>query len=230
MFFRRCRVLRRNNVGVDRGARNGEDTAMATELRSVLIVDDHQTFAQALSMVIDHQPDMTSLGSVGAAESALHRISADHPDVVLLDIGLPGRDGIAVVPDIRELSPDSQVLLLTGDYRPSVVARANAAGVDAVLRKSDPLANLIEAIRMSTDTAAERIGPAGRLTDRELEVLTLLSRGETVTAIARSLGITVNTCRGYVRTILEKLGAHSQLAAVVRAERLGLLTRYRGAP
>lgn len=203
---------------------------MAAELRSVLIVDDHQTFAQAVSVVIDHQPDMTSLGTAGAAESALHRISVDRPDVVLLDIGLPGRDGIAIVPDIRRRSPDSLILLLTGDYRPEVLARAKRVGIDAVLRKSDPLANLIEAIRISTESEAAHIGPASRLTDRELEVLTLLGLGETVTAIAHKLGITVNTCRGYVRSILEKLGAHSQLAAVVRAERLGLLTRYRGAP
>lgn len=200
----------------------------ATHDASVLVVDDHRAFAEALGLAVDLQPDMTFLGASATATDALHRLAATPADVVIVDIGLPEVDGIDILPEIRNICPDSRTLLITGSDDPEVLDRAGRAGADRLLRKVESLPKIIAAIRRSTATATTDPAPPGdpgasRLTERELEVLDLLSQGHSVTEIARRLDISVNTCRGYVRTILFKLDAHSQLAAVAHAARLGVL-------
>jgi DNA-binding NarL/FixJ family response regulator len=195
---------------------------------SVLIVDDHQAFAQALGLAVDFEPDLRQLATASTAAEALRQLATTPADIVLVDIGLGEHDGIRTLPEIRRISPHSRILLITGSDDPDVLARAALSGADGLLRKIDPLTTIIGAIRRHAEQLPVEPGTAnGRklLTDREVEVLELLARGDTVTTIARRLDISVNTCRGYVRAILSKLDAHSQLAAVARADQLGLLRR-----
>lgn len=224
----------------------GSAERTGTRPDTVLIVDDHRAFAEAMAMALSAQPDLRCLELASSATVALERISEEQPDVILLDIGLPDADGIVLLQRIRRLAPDARVLLITGGATPDVIVRAAEAGADALLHKEYALSTVIEAVRSPDDfTAADphtlrlfrsqtHAVPTPRsaldradLTGRELEVLKLLADGIPVKQIARQLDISVNTCRGYVRGVLEKLTAHSQLEAVVKAIRLGLLPELR---
>lgn len=192
---------------------------------SVLVVDDHRAFAQALGLALDIQPDITYLGVAVTATEALRRLTEAPATVVIVDLGLPDINGIELIPRIRRICPDGRIVVITGSDDPAVYARAGQVGADKVLRKAEPLATIIEAVRQGDTPRIDT-----RLTDRELEVLDLLAGGHSVTTIARRLNISINTCRGYVRAILAKLDAHSQLAAVATASRLGVLPVQRSRP
>jgi DNA-binding NarL/FixJ family response regulator len=206
--------------------------------RRVLCVEDQQTLADALRLAVTAEPDMVCVGSARNAEEAALLASEHHPDVVLMDVMLPGDlDGIDATRRLKDRSPEICVLILTASPSLDLVARAAAAGADGFLAKDAPLESVLEAIRASGDgemrldtttvTAiaqrASRIAaPAIELTPRELEVLGHLVDGVGVQAMAPRLGISVNTCREYVRAVLRKLGAHTQLEAVAQARRLGV--------
>lgn len=206
--------------------------------RRVLIVDDQVAFAQSLAIVIDAQDDLECVGWVGSGEDAVELAAAERPSVVLMDIGLPGIDGVEATRQILDVVPDADVVVLTGAPDASVLARSASAGACAFLLKDSSVPEILEAVRtarrggaMGLDAAVighllddDGIAADTALTQRELEVLGLLARGQQPKEIARSLGITVNTCRGYVKNVLAKLGAHSALEAVVEAHRLGLIT------
>jgi DNA-binding NarL/FixJ family response regulator len=159
---------------------------------------------------------------------------------------LPDANGIDSIPAIRAAVPDARVLILTGHTDVDLLARAAAMGASGFLPKESPVASVIGAIRAAVDgqmlvdlaTLATILGtladtsrrpvdksvPIARpLTRREADVLGLMGQGLDTHAIGRRLGITVNTCRGYQQAMMAKLGAHSQLEAVVIGIRLGLL-------
>lgn len=224
----------------------GAPVSSDTRPDSVLIVDDHRAFAEAVAMAISAQPDLRCLELASTGAEALDRVNEERPDVVLLDVVLPDADGVEVLPQIRGLAPEARILLITGAATPDLVIRAAESGADALLHKENALAAVIDAVRnpdglRPADPSTLRVlrnevlpsTPAdggvehGDLTRRELEVLQLLAEGLPVKIIARRLDISVNTCRGYVRGVLEKLAAHSQLEAVVKAIRLGLLPELR---
>jgi DNA-binding NarL/FixJ family response regulator len=209
---------------------------------AVLVVDDQRTFADAVALAVDSQRRMRCVGAVGSAEEALDHIGAGCPDVVLLDVRLPGMDGLAAISVLKERCPAVRILVLTANDSQTRFLGAAAAGADGFLPKDTPFTEIIDAVR-STDTllvdphVLKQIAHSGlapsdlvdlsrrrvELTERELEVLRLLADGVPVKQIAPKLGVSVHTCRGHVRSILHKLDAHSQLAAVVTAARLGLL-------
>jgi DNA-binding NarL/FixJ family response regulator len=209
---------------------------------TVLVVDDQRTFADAVALAVDSQRQLRCVGAVGSAEEAFDCIGTRCPDVVLLDVRLPGMDGLTAISLLKQRCPAIRILVLTANDSQTRFLAAAAAGADGFLPKDTPFTEIIDAVR-STDTLlvdpnvirqiahgglapAEPGDPSERrveLTDRELEVLRLLADGVPVKQIAPQLGVTVHTCRGHVRSILHKLDAHSQLAAVVTAARLGLL-------
>jgi DNA-binding NarL/FixJ family response regulator len=206
--------------------------------KRVLVVDDQLAFAQSLAIVIDAQDDLECLGAVGSGEEAVAAAAEQAPSVVLMDVALPGIDGVEATRQILEVAPDADVVVLTGTPDASVLARSASAGACAFLLKDSSVPEILEAVRtahrggamgLDAATIGHLLDDGGTaadtaLTQRELEVLGLLARGEQPKQIARSLGITVNTCRGYVKNVLSKLGAHSALEAVVEAHRLGLIT------
>ncbi|MCU1431231.1 MAG: hypothetical protein JWP95_336 [Actinotalea sp.] len=207
----------------------------------VLVVDDHATFAQLLAEALDREPDMTSVGHATRAAQALDLVRVLHPDVVMMDVEMPDEDGFSATRRITAEFPDMRVIILTAHSDADFMRRAAASGACGFLTKDGSLARMLDTIRHaapgsfefrpSLDASASLTGARGAsvrtpppdLTQREREVLVLMGRGEHVRVIAERLGITEQTCRGYVKSILGKLGAHSQLQAVVAAWRLGLL-------
>ena len=214
--------------------------ALVTSTVRVLVVDDHSTFTELLTGALDREPDLCSVGIAGSAESGFEQALALRPDVVIMDYRLPDGDGISAAARILERAPETRIVLLTGDPTPESLVQAAAAGICAFLPKDGSLAALLDALRhaplggmMVRPSLVAQLGelrsPPPRdvwtptLTQRETAVLRLMAEGYDVRANAMTLGISQNTCRGYVKSILAKLRVHSQLEAVVAARKLGLL-------
>jgi DNA-binding NarL/FixJ family response regulator len=210
----------------------------------VLVVEDQQALAGALEIAIGAQSDLDCVAAVGTVEAAVPLATAYRPDVVLMDIHLPGADGIEGTRRIKKSLPEVRVLILTGDATPDLFTAAAEAGATGFLAKDSTFPDILAAIRapigqkilVEGATLTALIGglrtgarppaePAdlSRLTARELEVLGLMGEGLDPRAIAGQLVVSVHTARGHVKNVLMKLGAHSQLEAVVVATRKGLL-------
>jgi DNA-binding NarL/FixJ family response regulator len=212
---------------------------MGEEVITVLVVDGHQTFAELLGVALRGQPDLRYVGHARNGEQALRLAAELRPDVILLDPELPDADGIAIAEMLRHRQPDTRVVILTASSEATLVGRATAAGAAGFLSKNGALGDVLHAVHtahgggmtVSTDILARLlrsttpvVGPrGGGLTAREHEVLELMGSGLDPRAIARRLGISVHTCRGYVKAVLAKLDAHSQLEAVAVATRRGLI-------
>jgi len=211
----------------------------------VLVVDDHRSFSEALAMAIGGQPDLACLGTPTTIAECLVQVEETAPDVVLLDIHLPDGDGIEAIAGIRARCPATRIIVMTGYTDVDVMARAASAGASGFLPKESSIVAVLTAIRAARDgemlvdgtTLAAILGRVGRpapgtrgldagsihLTTRERDVLDLMGQGLDPHAIARRLGISLHTCRGYEKSILAKLDAHSQLEAVIVAAREGLI-------
>ncbi|MEU8237503.1 response regulator transcription factor [Actinoplanes missouriensis] len=205
----------------------------------VLVVDGHQTFAELLGHALAGQDDLQWVGHARTGQEALNLAAELTPDVILLDPELSDADGIAIAELIRVRQPDSRVVILTASEEQALVHRATAAGFAGFLSKNGALGDVLNALRtahgggmtVSTDilarllrsTSPVTVPRASGLTAREDEVLQLMAAGLDARAVARRLGISVHTCRGYQKAVLAKLGAHSQLEAVAIATRRGLV-------
>jgi DNA-binding NarL/FixJ family response regulator len=204
----------------------------------VMIVDDHSTFADLLAMALDGENDFHCVGSAFDAMTAIELASRVRPDLVIMDIQLGQESGLDVARRIRSVVPDVVIVVVSAHRDPNWVVRAAQAGASAFAPKTGSLTEMLSVLRgarngtmlvapslfqqvLSAIPAADEL--VEKLTAREHEVLTLMGKGMAPGAIARVLNISVNTCRGYVKTIHAKLGARSQLEAVVKAQRLGLI-------
>jgi DNA-binding NarL/FixJ family response regulator len=213
----------------------------------VLIVDDHRAFSEALAAAIDGNPDLACVGTPTTIGECLAMLEQVTPDVVLMDIYLPDGDGIEAIPAIRARHGKARILIMTGYTDVEVMARAASAGASGFLPKENSIGAVLAAIRAVGDgqmlvdgsTLAAILGQVGRaapgsrrsgdgsanLTTRERDVLDLMGQGLDPHAVSARLGISLHTCRGYQKSILAKLDAHSQLEAVVVAARRGLIAR-----
>jgi DNA-binding NarL/FixJ family response regulator len=199
----------------------------------VLIVDDHPVVRQGLTALLSVQDDITVAGEAGDGPAAVALAASLSPDVVLLDLKLPGADGIAVLP---ELAGRHRVLVLTSATDREWADRALRAGASGVVYKDiDPDA-LVRAIRAVHDgnvllatsaAAALRTGPAARgdgldtLTRREREVLAQITAGRSNREIGRVLGVSEKTVKAHVSAVLAKLGVQDRTQAAVLAVRHG---------
>jgi DNA-binding NarL/FixJ family response regulator len=203
----------------------------------VLVVDDHRTFADLLSGALSAS-GMNCLGTATSASQAVAMARDLQPDVVVMDIQMPGQDGLSATRRIREVAPQSVVAVVTAHRDPDWVVRAAQAGASAYIPKDgslDELLDVLSRVRPGQMLVAPSTFAGGRparvpaeerpplLTRRELEVLECMGSGMAAKAIARLLGITVETCRGYMKSLHAKLGVRSQLEAVIKAQRLGLI-------
>lgn len=214
----------------------------------VLVVEDQRTLADALEIGINAQPDLQCVAAVHTVDEALHALATGDPDLVLMDVHLPGTDGIEGTRRVRAAHPTTRVLILTADATPQLLAAAAAAGAAGFLGKDTAFTDILAAIRspiegkilVEGDALARLLdgresgapappgggaAPPAGLTCRETEVLALLGEGLDPQAIADRLVVSVHTARGHVKRIMMKLDAHSQLQAVVTATRMGLLDR-----
>ena len=203
---------------------------------SVLIVDDHPVVRRGLRVLLEVQDGIEVAGEAGDGATAL-ALDAEHaPDVILLDLKLPGMDGIAVLGELRARASAARVLVLTSATEPASASLAVRSGAAGVLYKDvDPDA-LVRAIRSVHDghlllapeaagslvRAAGAAGPAARLgtlTIREREVLAELARGRSNREIARALGVAEKTVKAHVSSVLAKLGVQDRTQAALLAVR-----------
>jgi DNA-binding NarL/FixJ family response regulator len=210
----------------------------------VLVVDDHPVVRQGLRTFLDLQGDITVVGEAADGEACVAAAEELHPDVVLLDLRMPGADGLVALNGLRERDNPARVLVITSFTDPSAVlpaVRAGAAGY--VYKDVDPpaLAAAIRAVHaghvllhpdvadlLATGEAAGATPtgrPAVRLTDREREVLAEIGRGRSNREIARALSVSEKTVKTHVSAVLAKLGVQDRTQAALYAVRSGLLGR-----
>jgi DNA-binding NarL/FixJ family response regulator/signal transduction histidine kinase len=209
----------------------------------VLLVEDHTAVREAIAGMFERESDLTVVGQAESLAEA--RELLEGVDVGLLDLALPDGDGIALIPELRAASPGAHVLVLSANLDRAQTARAIDAGAAGALDKTADLDQVVDAIRrlragqalLGTHEIAELVRFAGdrreqeredrqaiaSLTSREREVLEALAAGLDGLTIADRLGISVRTERNHVARMLNKLGVHTQLQAVLFALRYGLI-------
>lgn len=214
---------------------------------TVLLVGDDTDFMESLVRSFAHHDDLECIGLAETVAEGLAMAAGGEPDVVLISADRPDA-AIEGTTGLKRLCPRVPVIILTSDSDMDVVACAAAAGASGFFPKQGAVDEIVGATRtvaqggilMGSDMLAALIGRArdpgeetrhrakpppglGRLAPRERQVLDLLGEGLDTKTIARRLGISVHTCRGYSRSLFAKLGVHSQLQAVATAARHGLL-------
>jgi NarL family two-component system response regulator LiaR len=208
---------------------------------SVLVVDDHAVVRQGLRTFLALQDDIEVVGEAGDGESAVAEAERLAPDVVLMDLAMPGTDGVTAIRTLRERVPDARAIALTSysdDERVFGAVRAGAAGY--LLKDTDP-AELVAGIRtiaagqglLSPAVAARLLEEmadgggarpeAAHLTPREREVLILIARGRSNKRIALELGVAEKTVKTHVGHVLAKLGVTDRTQAALWAVRHGLV-------
>ena len=199
----------------------------------VSIVEDDDGVRAGLVRLLEKSRDFRLLASYPNAEAALHGVPEAPPDILLMDINLPGMNGIECVQKLHGLHPSLRVIMLTVYENPERIFDALRAGAIGYLLKQKPSEKLLEAIRdahqggspMSSQIARKVVQyfqssrpakPDEQLSAREVEVLTLLSKGHLIKEISDQLGISFVTVRTYIRRIYEKLHVHSRSQAVAK--------------
>lgn len=210
---------------------------------NVVIVEDNDTIRDGLKLLIDGTEGYTCSGDFGDCESMLKSIEKLDPDVILMDIGLPGMSGIEGIKEVKKIIPDITILVLTVYDENEKVFQALCSGACGYLVKKTSPANLLEAIKEASEGGAPMTSHIARkvvnffqnkgvftqsesknvLTPREKEVLSGLIDGNSYKAIADSLFISVDTVRFHFRNIYKKLHVHSQSEAVAKALKEGLI-------
>lgn len=203
----------------------------------VLLVDDHAVVRKGLRTFLAYDPDLEVVGEAADGAEALARARELTPDVVLMDLLMPGMDGIAATAAIRHECPETEVLALTSVLEDGSVVGAVRAGAIGYLLKdtqADALCQAIKAaaagqVRLTPKAVARLVRAVGAtdapepLTERETEVLRLLAAGQSNKEIARSLHNTEQTIKSHVSRILAKLGVRSRTQATLYAIRTGLV-------
>ncbi|MBL8925986.1 MAG: response regulator transcription factor [Pseudonocardia sp.] len=199
-----------------------------TSRTPVLLLDDHRVFTDLLEVSLGLQPDLCCVAVAHTAREGLAKAAAVDFAVAVVDLQLPDAGGLDLIPQLLALRPQARIVVLTAHPRPDLAERAVAAGVVAFLGKDAALARILDAVRHA-GPGHPVVGAAPRpsrvdLTHREFDVLRELGQGRDAARIAASLGISLYTTRDHIKSVMAKLGVHSQLDAVVSAERLGLIT------
>jgi DNA-binding NarL/FixJ family response regulator len=204
----------------------------------LVVVDDHPIVREGLVAVLEDEPDFQVVGTAGSAEEALALVERAQPDVLLLDLELPGADGIAALPSLLGASPATRVLVFTAYDTDERVFGSLQAGARGYLLKGAAAAEIARAVhavaedgsylepRIAAKLVAEVGAPrraAGQLSERERAVLRLVAAGLPNKQIARSLSIAERTVKFHLTSIMRKLDADNRAQAVARAAERGLL-------
>jgi two-component system response regulator NreC len=206
----------------------------------VLVVDDHAVVRSGLKLLLAAEPDLEVVGEAGTAREAVFEVRAQKPDVVLLDVVMPGESGIDAVPRLLHESPGTKILVLSMQDDPNYVREAFAAGASGYVLKEAADAEVVEAIRqvaeggnyvhpvlgarmVVADAEAKAAAASDPLSDREREVLKLLALGHTNQEIAKQLYISVRTAETHRAHIMRKLGLETRAGLVRYAIDHGLL-------
>jgi two-component system response regulator NreC len=207
----------------------------------IVLIDDHAVVRSGLSLLLDAEEDIEVVGEGGSAKDAVFRARALKPDVMLLDVIMPGESGIDVLPKVLKESPETRVLVLSMQDDPSYVREAFAAGASGYVLKEAVDEEVVAAVReianggryvhptlgarMVAAEAQERAATeADPLSEREREVLRLLALGHTNQEIAENLYISVRTAESHRAHIMRKLRLTTRAELVRYALSHGLLT------
>jgi len=208
----------------------------------ILIADDHALFREGLKSLLEAEPDFRVIGEAASGREALRAALETQPDVILMDIQMPGLDGVGATKEILKENPDARVVMLTMYRQDAYVFEAVKAGARGYLLKDASADELIDAIRrvnagevlLDAELAeqiiqdfrakASEIPTASRadLTDREIQILRLLAQGATNQEIADDLGISEKTVRNRLSEIFAKLHLNNRTQAALYAIREGL--------
>jgi len=211
---------------------------------TVMIVDDHEMVRKGARGYLEAQPEIEVVAEAESGEEAL-RLAREHiPDVVLMDLVMPGMDGVEATRKVKDVSPRTQIIILTSFHDDEHIFPALQAGAISYLLKDVKAQELVEAIQRASKGEAtlhprvaarlikqfshresERQSLFTELTEREVEVLTLIAKGFTNQKIAEDLVISVGTVKGHVSNILSKLHLADRTQAAVDAWQEGIVRR-----
>jgi DNA-binding NarL/FixJ family response regulator len=205
----------------------------------VLIVDDHPVTRDGLKTAFGTAEDVEVVGEASSGEEAIKVVEEHRPDVVFMDVRMPGMNGIQATRLIRERHPETRVILFTIDESRASVAEAIQAGVSGYLLKDAGIDELVHAARQAmqgkavihpslTQAFIEEVQlvdrpPEAPLSPREVEILQKIAYGATTKEVADQLGISFHTVKTHLERIFEKLGANDRAQAVAIAIRQGLV-------
>lgn len=207
----------------------------------IFIVDDHPLFVGGLESLLARRPDMALAGTASSGEEALQRVPATRPDLIILDLKLPGMNGLETLDALKVNGVEAPVALLTvSDEEEDLVRALRSGAAGYLLKDAEPeeldrsldrilAGETVVAPRLTTSLAAvvrsggSEEAPQGNLTAREMEVLRHITRGESNKVIARELDISPDTVKLHVKNLLGKLGVSSRVSAAIEATRRGLV-------
>jgi two-component system, NarL family, response regulator NreC len=207
---------------------------------TVVLADDHEVVRSGLRMLLESEAGIEVVAESGDVPSTLSEVELRRPDVLVLDLHMPGEPSLPAIPRLRERSPDTRVVVLTAQRDPSFAGEAMRLGVAGYVPKEAAGRQLVRAIRMAAEgktyleptlgarlaadaAAARRSAP--ELTERELEVLRLIARGHTNREIAERLFLSVRTVEGHRARIQRKLGRSRRSDLVEYVVERGLVER-----
>jgi NarL family two-component system response regulator LiaR len=206
----------------------------------VLIVDDHTVVRQGLRFLLDQQPDIEIVGEASDGRQAIDSVQDQVPAVVLLDMLMPGTDGLTALREIKRISPATQVVILTSHQDDGGLFDAIKAGATSYVLKTAGVETVVESVRaaargesvldpsVAAKVLEEMRRPRGReevdrLSKREIDVLTALARGRANKEIARELSISDETVKTHVSNILSKLHLADRTQAAIYGLQQGLV-------
>jgi DNA-binding NarL/FixJ family response regulator len=200
----------------------------------IMCVDDHPIFRQGLAAVIASDPDLALVAESGSGEQAIEAYRATRPDITLMDLRLPEMSGIEAISLIRDEFDNARIIVLTTETGDAQIQRALNAGAKGYALKGMPMAELIAIIRAVhagkteipgavATSIAQHLGEKP-LSDREIEVLTLIADGHRNKAVADSLSISDETVKMHVKNCMAKLNARDRTHAVTIAVQRGYIT------
>ena len=208
------------------------DPAGQTRLTRILLADDQTLIREALAALLSFEPDMEVVAQVGRGDEVVKAAAEHDIDVALLDIEMPGMDGLAAAGQLHRAQPDVKIVILTTFGRPGFLRRAMQSGVSAFIVKDSPPDRLATAVRkalagervidpdLAAAALAEGINP---LTPRERDVLAASADGSLIAEIARKLYLSEGTVRNYLSACIQKTGARNRTEALRIAEERGWL-------
>lgn len=210
-------------------------------MTKILIADDHLIIRQGLRLILETEDDFTLVGEAADGAEALQLCAELHPEVVLMDLRMPGMDGITAIEKLRQTQPEIAVVILTTFNEDDLMLRGLRAGAKGFLLKDTDRQALFDTLRaaahgetllkpeimsrlLNNVGATHWVAPTfGGLTDREKEVLAAVARGERSKEIALQLNITERTVKAHLASIYQKLGVDSRAGAIAVAAQKGLL-------
>jgi DNA-binding NarL/FixJ family response regulator len=196
----------------------------------ILCVDDHPLVREGIARKIDRQPDMKVIGTASTGEEAIELFRRHHPDVVLMDLQLPGMRGTQAIERIRQADPQARIIVLTMYGGDEDIFRAIHAGAASYLFKdmlSNDLVSIVRQVhggeRPIPDVVAQRLASRVGLSPREVDVLELIADGKRNKEIADVLGITQETVQTHIKRLFVKLNVNDRTAAVTVALSRGIV-------